>query len=174
MYIPSDDSFFIANAIKGYKGKNALEIGVGSGLLLEILLRNFETVMGTDIHLGSLIYSSRRLDKKIMILCCDAASALNNVEFDLIVSNPPYLHSLDLTPDLAVCGGSSGVEVPIRFVNSSIDMLSCSGKAVILLSDCADLKKFYGFLISKKLKFKQIGSKRLFFEKLLIVEITNY
>jgi methylase of polypeptide subunit release factors len=171
LYIPSEDSYFIGSKIERYKGKNALEIGTGSGLLLEILSKNFETVIGTDIHLGSLIYSSERSSKKIMMVCCDVVSALRNIEFDLIVSNPPYLNSVTLNPDVAVCGGISGIEVPIRFINSSINLLSYTGKFVILLSDSADFRKFFAFLYSKNLSFTQIGSKKLFFEKLYVVEI---
>ena len=173
MYIPSEDSYFIGSKIERYKGKNALEIGTGSGLLLEILSKNFETVIGTDIHLGSLIYSSEKSSKKIMMVCCDVVSALCNIEYDLIVSNPPYLNSMTLNPDVAISGGISGIEVAIRFVNSSINLLAYTGKFVILLSDSADLGKFFAFLNSKNLSFTQIGSKKLFFEILYVVEISK-
>ena len=173
MYIPSEDSYFISSTIERYKGKNALEIGTGSGFLLEILSKNFETVIGTDIHLASLIYASKRSSKKIMMVCCDVIPAFCNLEFDLIVSNPPYLNSMTSNPDAAICGGVSGIEVTIRFVNSSINLLSLMGKFVVLLSDSVDLTKFFSFLNSKNLNFVQIGSKKLFFETLYVVEITK-
>src|SRR5262245_58881219 len=146
----------MGSTIKRYKGKNALESGTGSGLLLELLSKNFQTVVGTDIHLASLIYASKRSGKKIMMVCCDVVSALCNLEFDLIVSNPPYLNSMTLNPDTAICGGIYGIEVTIRFVNSSINLLSHMGKFVVLLSDSADLTKFFAFLHSKHLNFVQI------------------
>ena len=57
MYNPSDDTFFIADFISNYSGNYALEIGIGSGYLTEILCKNFKYVFGTDIDFTSVKHS---------------------------------------------------------------------------------------------------------------------
>ncbi|MDQ3884718.1 MAG: methyltransferase domain-containing protein, partial [Thermoproteota archaeon] len=92
MYVPSDDTFFLADCIRQYSGTWALEIGVGSGLLLRILEKNFAYVAGSDIDSEVLQHSKQQnRSPKALLVCCDAASAFGGVKFDLIVSNPPYL-----------------------------------------------------------------------------------
>ena len=54
--LPSEDSFHLAQSVKCYSGKSALEIGVGSGIVLKVLHENFKIVAGTDIDFASLIY----------------------------------------------------------------------------------------------------------------------
>ena len=49
MYNPNVDSFLLIDSIKEYSGKSALEIGTGSGIVSEFLLKNFKNVVSTDI-----------------------------------------------------------------------------------------------------------------------------
>ena len=84
-------------SVKCYRGKSALEIGVGSGIVLKALRENFKIVAGTDIDFASLRYCKENLSKEIMVACCDAASAFH-YRFDLIVSNPPYFINSLLPP----------------------------------------------------------------------------
>ena len=75
--LPSDDSFQLARSIKCYRGKSALEIGVGSGIVLKVLRENFKIVAGTDIDFASLIYCKENLSKEIMVACCDGSFCLS-------------------------------------------------------------------------------------------------
>ena len=58
MYVPSDDTFLLADCIMQYRGKRALEIGVGSGMLLQVLEKNFQDVAGSDISLQALQHAA--------------------------------------------------------------------------------------------------------------------
>src|ERR687898_3238150 len=99
MYAPSDDTFLLADCLRQYNGKRALEIGVGSGLLLNILEKNFAYVAGSDIDLQALQHSKQQTSSSsstnVLLVCCDAGSAFGIGKFDLIVSNPPYLPNND-------------------------------------------------------------------------------
>src|SRR4030095_9858840 len=96
VYVPSEDSLLLAEHAKNCFGNLALEIGSGSGIILDVLSQNFNSVIGTDIDYRSLHYYKNNIPNNVMLVCCDAASALS-IKFDFIVSNPPYLPDLTKT-----------------------------------------------------------------------------
>jgi release factor glutamine methyltransferase len=187
MYVPSDDTFFLADCIRQYSGRWALEIGVGSGLLLRILEKNFAYVAGSDIDSEVLQHSKQQnRSSKALLVCCDAASAFGGVKFDLIVSNPPYLPDDDnennkndnnnkinrCIRDLTVHGGPKGIETTIHFINSALPLLAQDGKMVFVTSSLADSSALDNVIQQKKVHRKVIKEKRLFYETLYIVELT--
>ena len=70
MYTPSDDTFLLADCIRQYYGGRALEIGVGSGLLLNILEKNFAYVAGSDIDLTGIATLQAAEDNISKCLTC--------------------------------------------------------------------------------------------------------
>jgi release factor glutamine methyltransferase len=176
MYVPSDDTFLLADCIKQYSGRWALEIGVGSGLLLSILEKNFTYVAGSDINLQALQHSKQRSSKALLV-CCDAASAFGAVKFDLIVSNPPYLpddnnnNDEKSIRDLNVYGGPNGIETAIHFINSALPLLARDGKMLLVISSLADSSALDDVIEEKNVQKKIIKEKRLFYETLSIVQL---
>ena len=172
MYRPSQDSLLLADSVKQYTGKSALEIGVGSGIILKILHDNFKIVAGTDVHIMSLNYCKDNLPNDIMLACCDAASAFH-YRFDLIVSNPPYLPIEDhKTKDYAINGGSRGIEMTLHFIRSGISILDIKGKMLIISSNLSDTTKLEESISKMNLKKTIIKERKLFFETLQIIEIS--
>ena len=171
IYSPSDDSFLLAESVRHYSGGNALEIGVGSGIILEALEHHFENTAGTDIDheaLRSCVGKS-----KAQLICCDAASAFAPTgKFDLIVSNPPYLRN-DKAIDRTVHGGPSGIEATIHFLDSALPLLAPGGKILIIVSSLADPSALDAVIASKGLAKKVINEKKLFFESLSVVELSR-
>ncbi len=49
VYQPSDDSDLLLDAIINLKNNKALEIGIGSGIILQSLSSNNDSVVGVDI-----------------------------------------------------------------------------------------------------------------------------
>lgn len=170
MYLPSDDSIFLSNIVNNYHGQLALEIGTGSGIILNELSKNFRIVIGTDIDFDSLKRSQSVL-KNNRLICCDAASAIHDIKFDLIVTNPPYLPSNPNHVDKTVDGGPTGVEVSIHILTSVLDKLSENGKILIVVSNLSEKKKLENFITENNLVIKQIANKDLFYESLDIIEI---
>src|SRR5688500_20337070 len=113
MYLPSDDSIFLSDTLNQYHGQLALEVGTSSGIILKELSKNFRIVIGTDVDFNSLKHSQSIL-KNDRLICCDAASALHNVKFDLIVTNPPYLPNNPNHVDKTMDGGPTGIEVSVH------------------------------------------------------------
>jgi release factor glutamine methyltransferase len=167
MYAPAEDSFFLIECAKNYHGRSALEIGIGSGVVAQTLLANFLNVVGTDINLESLAICK---GKGIMLICCDAASALCG-KFDLVVTNPPYLPG-DPKLDATILGGPAGMETTMRFIESAIPLLSEKGRILVLVSSLADSTRLNKFVQEKKLKKRIVAEKALFYERLYAIELT--
>jgi release factor glutamine methyltransferase len=167
MYIPSDDTFLLAECMKQYRGRWALEIGVGSGVLLNLLEKNFANVAGSDIDLRALRHCRGR--SGAMIACCDAASAFVG-SFDLIVSNPPYLPD-DKVRDMTVHGGPAGIETTIHFIRSALPLLARGGKMLFVVSSLADSSALDQLVGENKMSKKVVMEKRVFYETLSVVEL---
>lgn len=167
MYVPSDDTFLLAGCIKDYKGRWALEIGVGSGVLLSLLEKNFTNVAGSDIDIRPLLHCRAR--SGAMLVCCDAASAFEG-RFDLIVSNPPYLPD-DKIVDHTVHGGPAGVETTIHFIESALPLLANDGRMLFVVSSLTDSAALDRFVAKKKMRKKVVKERNLFYETLSVVEL---
>jgi release factor glutamine methyltransferase len=180
MYAPSDDTFLLADCIRQYNGRRALEIGVGSGLLLDILEKNFTYVAGSDIDLQALQYckQQKRSSANILLVCCDAGSAFGIGKFDLIVSNPPYLPNNDDDNnninilDPTVHGGPTGIEATVHFINSALPLLAGDGKLLIVISSFANSSALDKVVLENNMHKKIVKEKRLFYETLSIVELS--
>lgn len=190
MYLPSEDSILLADCLKAYSGKMALDIGVGSGIITQALCENFEFVVGTDLVFEILKNckesvggyprdeSGKKLknDNRFELVCADAASAFRNNIFDLIVSNPPYLPD-DYSnegiriDDRAIYGGKGGIEVTSHIIRSSLDTLKREGSILIIVSNLSDTSRLHEYLHKYNLKIKKLVERRLFFETLLVLEI---
>jgi release factor glutamine methyltransferase len=175
MYAPSDDSYLLADCIRQYNGRSALEIGIGSGLLLSILEKNFTYVAGSDIDLQALQHCRQQtISSNALLVCCDAASAFGIGKFDLIVSNPPYLPNDDCYKirDPTLHGGPTGIETTVHFINSALPLLAEDGKMLIVISSFADSSALDNVVVENKMLKKVVKEKRLFYETLSIIELS--
>jgi len=173
LYIPAEDSYLLAETVKTYSGEYALEIGVGTGIVLEKLCDSFAVVVGTDINYRSLMYCRNNLARAIYLVCCDAASALTG-KFDLIVTNPPYIPQDNIRiTDSAIYGGSSGFELALRFMTSSVSLLNGEGKMLTVLSDLSKTRRMISITDEMNLDVRVVKKKKIFFETLYVFEISK-
>ena len=172
LYLPSDDTIFLANTINRYSGTLALEIGTSSGIVLMELAKQFKTVIGTDIDFCSL-KRLLEMSRNQRVICCHAASALHGIKFDLIVTNPPYLPNATGYIDNTTDGGPAGVEITIDFLKDTIDRLEIGGKLLIIVSSISDTRKLDSFLSKNNIMVKKIAQKELFYETLQILELSK-
>ena len=172
-YKPSDDTYLMLDALAGYRGESALEVGVGSGIILRELCNRFSIVIGTDIDLEVLSYCNQFNDLEAELVCCNAANALSSSQkYDLIVSNPPYLPFDDNDVyDRTICGGVTGSDLAVEFIESSTHLLNEHGTILLLLSSLSDLPQFYSKITSLGLSTRTISKKELFFESISVEEI---
>lgn len=172
-YQPSDDTYLMLDSLARYRGKSALEIGVGSGIILNELCKRFSVVVGTDIDPDTLSFCNQSNGMEAELVCCDGVKALaSSQKYDLIVSNPPYLPFDDNDIcDRTICGGITGSEIAIEFIKSAINLLSYHGAILILLSTLSNLPQFYKEVASLGVFRRTISKKKLFFESLSVEEI---
>lgn len=167
-YVPAEDSIFFANYLKDKKGRSALDIGTGSGILANVLSKNFSLVVATDVNVSALAKAHETIPNCI---CCNAADALHT-NFDLIVCNLPYLPSDELV-DPAVDGLYDGTVIPSMMIQSASQRIEKNGKMLFLTSSLAryqalvELSESLGFYVTIAAK------KKLFYEELIIIECTK-
>jgi len=172
LYLPFDDTIFLANTVNRYSGTLALEIGTSSGIVLMELAKHFSTVIGTDIDFCSL-KRLLEISRNQRVICCHAASALHGIKFDLIVTNPPYLPNSTGQVDNTIDGGPTGVEITIDFLKDAIGRLDIDGKILVIVSSISDTRKLDSFLSKNNIIVKKIAQKDLFYEKLQILELSK-
>jgi len=167
-YIPAEDSIFFANYLKDKKGRYALDIGTGSGILADVLSKNFSLVVATDVNMSALVKAHETLDNCI---CCNAADALHT-SFDLIVCNLPYLPSDELV-DPAVDGLHHGTEIPSMIIKSASTRIEKNGKMIFLTSSLAKYETLVQLSESLGFDVTIATKKKLFYEELIIIECTK-
>jgi len=175
MYSPSIDSILLARSLENYNGNRALEIGIGSGIILRVLCKNFNIVAGTDISFATIQQCKTMTPSKAMIVCCDAASAFCNRLFDLIVFNPPYLPNKEHAnkdKDCTIDGGPTGIEVTLHFLESALPTLDEKGRLLIIVSSLADLSKLDYLVSTSNLRRRIVNKSELFFEELSVIELS--
>jgi len=103
--------------------KKVLELGAGSGIICETLQskRPNWNIASVDISQNALNVARKNCQEKILLINSDKFSAISpENQFDVIVSNPPYIESetinaldesvKDFEPKIALDGGESGLE----------------------------------------------------------------
>ena len=122
------------------------DLGTGSGAILLALLSELPKALGigTDASMAALLVArdnaGRLAPGRAHFVCCDMATALRG-PFDLILSNPPYVASGDITalapevanfdPPRALDGGPDGLDF-YRSIAAAAPALLAPGGAVIV------------------------------------------
>jgi len=174
VYQPAEDSILLESVIKKYsKSKSVLDICTGTGILaISALKNNARSVTAVDINKEAL---SSIKDKKIKLIHSNLFQKVKG-KFDLIICNPPYLpedKNEDKESSLATSGGEKGDEFIIKFLNKSVKHLNKGGIILLLLSSLTPRERIIKIMNKLNLKSKSIAQKRLFFEKLEVLEISN-
>jgi release factor glutamine methyltransferase len=124
-----------------------IDIGTGSGAILLALLSEWPdaTGIGTDISPTALQTAKDNaarlgLAPRTAFVACNCATALSGV-FDLIVSNPPYIRSAEISrlasevrefdPLLALDGGADGLDAYRSLIPQAARLLAPGGSLVV-------------------------------------------
>jgi release factor glutamine methyltransferase len=140
------------NAIKGgARGPSAFDFGTGSGCLAIAMAVKcpIAEITAVDISPEAIAVAQQNaaaheVDTRIRLLCGDGfAALLAKEQFDLIVSNPPYVPTAEIPtlepevrdhdPRLALDGGADGLDFYHRLASEAAPFLKPGGKIMLEL-----------------------------------------
>ena len=144
VYAGSDTWLLRDHAWKyGLRGKRALDLGTGTGLVAAFLTSRYETVIATDLnHRATLTAQlSRELlpesaRSRMHVVTNDSAAGLLARSFDFVCVNAPWVPSSRAGGRIYAEGGETGFELPRRFISDGVELLAPHG---IFLGLCAEL-----------------------------------
>ena len=93
-------------------------------------------------------------------------------KFDLIICNLPYL-ATDEIIDIATDGGTEGFDIPSQIIKSALPCLNKPGKFIFVTSSLSNYQKLIDMINSEGFSAKILARKKLFFEELILVKVTN-
>ena len=136
VYIPSDDTFLLAENLDIKEGQSVLEIGTGSGLVSMYASRLTDDITATDINYNALELAEENFKKNnidtIKLEFGDLFEPVKDKKFDVILFNTPYLPTeeediIDSDLNYAFDGGSDGRKIIDRFLNEVKNHLNEGG-----------------------------------------------
>ena len=163
-YSPAEDTFLLCDYIDTISGDSALDIGSGSGYVTKVLEDRFEFVACTEINYNILLNQTYPATHRI---CCQAADALCG-QFDVIVSNPPYL-ATDSIQFQDTDGGIDGVQIPGSILRSAAPLLRRGGHIAMITSSLSRYDTLMEMAKSAGLSAEIVMRKKLFFEELYVM-----
>jgi len=178
VYRPSDDSFLLADTLNGHvKGKLAIDIGSGTGIISLVIAKTGIRVIATDISLDSAKCTwnnakRNNLDHLIDVICCDIICPLRpSAKLDVIASNPPYLLG-DWREEPSIYGGISGTELIKRIILQSKIFIKRGAKLYLVVSSISNLDSILKKIRELNLTFNILHKKPLnFFEDIFVLKI---
>ena len=158
MYESREDSEMLKKYVLKFARDKVLEIGVGSGILMEAALEKTNRVEGVDIDRDAVEFCR---EKKLDVRRGDLFNDIFR-KFDVIIFNPPYLPQdelLDKEKNKDIFGGKNGWEITERFFNEVGKFLEEKGIALILFSSLTNKKKVDAIIKKNKFSFEELEEK---------------
>ncbi len=175
VYQPREDSeLLLEAALKEVREDDVvLEVGVGSGYVLEGVKGRCRLAVGTDISPCAVRMAK---GNGLEVVRTDLVKGFKRV-FTLILFNPPYLELEEHEKsgdwiDVAINGGRHGIEVMVRFLETVRDVLVEGGRILMIISSL-NVPYIFEEIEKRGFKYEIVGSKRLFFEELYVLRITS-
>ena len=178
VYIPSDDTFLLAENLEIKKGQSVLEIGTGSGLVSMYASLLTDDVTATDINYNALELAEKNFKLNnigtIKLAFGDLFEPVKDRKFDVILFNTPYLptDSDDIINDdlnYAFDGGLDGRKVIDRFINQVSNHLNDKGIVQIIQSSLSDNDRTLDMFDRNGFVAEIAESEKFFFEEIVLI-----
>ncbi len=178
VYIPSDDTFLLAENLEIKEGQSVLEIGTGSGLVSMYASLLTDDVTATDINYNALELAEKNFKlnniNTIRLEFGDMFEPVKNEKFDVILFNTPYLptDSDDIINDdlnYAFDGGLDGRKVIDRFINEASNHLNDKGIVQIIQSSLSDNDRTLHMFDRNGFIAEIAASEKFFFEEIVLI-----
>jgi len=169
IYEPAEDSFLLRDHIKDYSFKSALDVGTGSGIIVQELLKHCDTVVGVDLNTKAIEFCQENIEGCKFIV----SDLFDKVEwkFDLITFNAPYLPKDEGIEDIALYGGKEGYEVIEKFLLNAKNYLNNKGKILMIFTSHSKPDKIKEIMDREGYKYKLVDKVHVFFEDIFLYEL---
>ena len=171
-----DTELIIEQVLKIYSRESCLQvldIGTGSGCILLSILKERPNFYGTGIDICKKSINVCKFNAKQLYLMKrvkflhSSVDNFKNGKYDLIVSNPPYIESLNLKylekdvvnfePRLALSGGFDGFSKIRKVINKASTLIKKNGKFILEIgfnqkNKVKKMLKEEGFYVNKSIK----------------------
>lgn len=178
VYVPSDDTFLLAENLDIEFGDSVLEIGTGTGIVAMYASKLTDNITVTDINFNALELAERNFKKNnisnIELVFGNLFEPLKNRKFDVILFNTPYLPTdndeiLDDELNYAFDGGKDGRKVIDLFLKDVKNHLNDCGKVQMIQSSLSDNKKTLDMLDKNGFICEISKSEKFFFEEIVLI-----
>lgn len=178
VYLPSDDSFLLAENLEIKEGQSVLEIGTGSGIVSMYASLLTDDVTATDINYNALELAEKNFKinniDTIKLEFGDLFEPVKDQKFDVILFNTPYLptDSDDIINDdlnYAFDGGLDGRNVIDRFINQVSNHLNDKGIVQMIQSSLSDNEKTLNMFDRNGFIAEIAESEKFFFEEIVLI-----
>ena len=178
VYIPSDDSFLLAENLEIKEGQSVLEIGTGSGIVSMYASLLTDDVTATDINYNALELAEKNFHLNnidtIKLEFGDLFEPVKDKKFDVILFNTPYLptDSDDIINDdlnYAFDGGLDGRNVIDRFINQVSNHLNDKGIVQMIQSSLSDNDRTLNMFDRNGFIAEIAESEKFFFEEIVLI-----
>ena len=164
----------VAKSIEILTGTNGrfAEIGVGSGCISISILVNVPAAaaLASDLSSGAIQVAARNaqrhgVDERIALIEADLLRGVADRNFDLIVSNPPYVPVADIDglqpevrdyePALALTDGGDGLSIVKRIISDAPSQLRAGGYLVLEIgfNQARAVEKLFDAAIWEQIRF---------------------
>ncbi|MFH1722245.1 MAG: HemK2/MTQ2 family protein methyltransferase [Candidatus Altiarchaeota archaeon] len=176
VYLPSDDSYLLAENLDVGEGDSVLDIGTGCGLAALFAAQKAQKALGIDInpHAVELARYNATLNE-IANVSFHESDMFEDVHgsFDLITFNPPYLPvAEDDELGKAWAGGEGGMKVIKRFLGQVGKHLAPDGRFLLIVSSLNDQDEVKKEFEKNGFGCEGVASKKVSFEELFLLKGT--
>jgi release factor glutamine methyltransferase len=136
------------DALRNVSAPHLCEIGVGSGCISVSILKNLPnaTAIAADVSDGAIRVAAKNAEKhsvtdRLAFVRSNVFENVDGVDFDAIVSNPPYIAASDIEllqeevrsfePRSALAGGPDGLDIVKQIIEDAPKYLSAGGLLLI-------------------------------------------
>lgn len=175
VYPPSDDSILLIESLDVVPGEKVLEVGCGSGVVSIHCAKNGCDVTAVDVNPRAVELARRNAGANGADIPVCESDVYGNVDgvFDTIMFNLPYL-PVDEEGLLAKAwsGGPDGLGPLPRLLEGAPDHLVPGGRVVVVVSSLTEPRALEEAL--EGFEVRTLGEKRMFFERLSVLEIKGF
>ena len=179
VYPPSDDTFLLLECVDqiNQQLEISIDIGTGTGVIARSLASKSKYVIATDISPEAIetaksLTKEAKISEKIDFLIADLLCPFKErIRADIITFNPPYLPSEGKYNEKTWCGGPTGREITIRF----LEQLAKTNFRICFLvqSSLSNIERIKNVVKEMGLECFEIAKKQLFFEELVVFKIVK-